>query len=126
MLRQHSWPYLSGPTCLDLLVLERERVDREIRPRIGPYGDGVPPRAARERAEGVERVLVAVLGVDGLAGAEVDRAPGDSHLLPFLAGEVHLDAVTLGIVEGFVAEARQVEIGAELAVDAREQVEIGR
>ena len=87
---------------------------------------GRPAGAARQRAEGFERVLVAVLGVDRLAGAEFDRAAGHPHLLALLAGEMHLDAMALGIVEGVVAEAVEVEIAAELAVDARQQVEVER
>ena len=37
---------------------------------------------------------------------------------------MHLDAVTLAIVEGVMAEAVEIEIGAELAVDAAQQIEI--
>src|SRR5947209_5270149 len=62
--------------------------------------------------------------MDRFAGAEIERAARDLHLLPFLAGEMHFDAMPLGIVEGMVAEACQVETAAELAVDAREQIEI--
>ena len=35
------------------------------------------------------------------------------------AGEMHLDAVALAIVEGVVLEAVELEVAAELAVDAR-------
>ena len=41
-----------------------------------------------------------------------------------LAGQMHLDAVALAVVEGVVLEACEIEIAAEFAVDAREQVEI--
>ena len=37
---------------------------------------------------------------------------------------MHLDARALAVVEGVVLEACEVEIAAELAVDARQQVEI--
>jgi hypothetical protein len=37
---------------------------------------------------------------------------------------VHLDPVTLAIVESMMVEAREIEIAIELAIDAREQVKI--
>src|SRR5712692_2013659 len=107
-----------------LLILEHQRMDRKISAGIGPHADRRPSRSARQRAEGFERVLVAVFGVDGLAGAHLDGSAGDPHLLAPLAGEVHLDAVALGIVEGMVAEACEVEVAVELAIDARQQVEV--
>ncbi len=62
--------------------------------------------------------------MDGFAGAETDRLAVDFHLLPLGAGEVHLDPVVLAIVTGVMLEGGQIEIGAELAIDARQQIEI--
>src|SRR5437016_3466226 len=62
--------------------------------------------------------------MDGLTRAEFDRAAGDLHLLALLAGEVHLDAMALGIIEGVVTETREIEVSVELAIDARKQVEV--
>ena len=64
--------------------------------------------------------------MDGFAGAEIDGFAGHPHLLTLPAGEMHFDAVTLAIVKGVMLERVEVEIAAELAVDAREQVEIER
>ena len=62
--------------------------------------------------------------MDGLTRAEFDHTARDLHLLALVAGEVHLDAVALGIIEGVVTEARQIEVSVELAIDSRKQVEV--
>src|SRR5215813_1509515 len=101
-----------------------QRVDREVALRVSPDACRRPAGAARERTEGVDRVLVAVFGVDGFAGAEFDRASGDLHLLTFAARKVHFDATALAIVESVMTERVEIEVGSELAVDARKQVEV--
>ena len=56
---------------------QRQRVDAEIRlPASVHTARRRPAGAARQRAERLDRILVAVLGVDGLAGAEVDALAG--------------------------------------------------
>ena len=97
---------------------------RNSRPHRSRPTTGVQPDPRASAPKEFERVFVAVLGVDGLAGAEFDHAARHPHLLPLLAGEMHLDAVALGIVEGVMAEACEIEVAVELAIDAREQVEI--
>src|SRR5262249_8450771 len=107
-----------------LLVVERQRMDGKIRASVRPRGNRRPSRTARQRGEGFERVFVAVLGVDGLARTEFNEPARDPRLLPLLAGEVHFDAMTLGIIEGVMAEAAKIEVGAQLTVDPRQQIEI--
>src|SRR3954469_14160395 len=99
-------------------------MDGEICARIRPRGDRLPSGPACQCREGIQCVLVAVLGVDGLAGAEFEHPACQPYLLPLLAGEMHLDAATVGIVEGMMAETCKIEVAVELAVDAREEVEI--
>src|ERR1700726_3522909 len=103
---------------------EDQGVNGKIPTGIGPGGERRPSRSARERGKRGKGVFVAVLGVNGLARAELNAAAGDAHFLALLAGEVHLDALSLGIEEGMVAEARRVESCAQLAIDASEQVEV--
>ena len=62
--------------------------------------------------------------MDRFAGAEIDRFTGHPHLLTFQAGEVHFDAMSFTIVKGVMLKHVEPEIPAELAVDARQQVEI--
>ena len=62
--------------------------------------------------------------MDRLAGPEAHDAAAHRHLLLALAHEVHLDAAEGGVVERLVTERAQVEIGAELAIDAREEVQV--
>ena len=85
---------------------------------------GDQPVPLRQRLKSLDRVFVAVLGVDGLAGAEIDRLAVDAHLLPLGAGKMHFDAVVLAIVAGVMLERGEIEIGAEFAIDARQQIEI--
>ena len=91
---------------------------------VAPNLHGRPAAAVRQRRERGECVLIAVLGVDGLAGAKGDRRAMDFHLLPLGAGEVHFDPILLAIVEGMMLERSQIEVGAEFAIDARQEIEI--
>src|SRR4030095_12979385 len=95
-----------------------ERMHREVIVLVGPGLDRPPARVAGERAERVYRVLVRVLGVDRLTGAERESVPRDAHGLVPQALEMHLDTMLRGVVEGAMAEGRQIEIAAELAVHA--------
>src|SRR5205807_8592428 len=106
-------------SCLPLSVRaktgfvdERERVHREITVGIGPHRPRRPAGTLRERRKALDRELVAVLGMDGFAGAERDGGARDSHLLAAQALQVHLDAPAFAVVERAVLEAREVEIGA--------------
>jgi hypothetical protein len=62
--------------------------------------------------------------VDGLAGGEVEGLPRDPHGLGAFADQVHLDAAQGPVVEGSVRPGGEVEVGAELPVDAGQQVAI--
>src|SRR5579884_43489 len=95
------------------LLGKHKGVDAEVAFAVGPHSVRLPPDAARERPQRVRAVLVAVLGVDGLARAEVDRLAGHPHLLSLQTGEVHLDAVALAIVEGMVFEAFEPKVRAK-------------
>src|SRR6185436_16270692 len=97
-------------------LVEREGLDEEIFVRICPRPCGQPAYATRKRAEGFDAVFVTALGID--------RFTGYPHLLTFQAGEVHLDTVSFTIVKCVVLEHVELEIAAELAIDAREQVKI--
>src|ERR1700728_1973462 len=83
---------------------------------VSPGRQRRPAAAVRERLEGVDRVFVTVLGVDRFPGTEFDGNAAQPDLLPSGAGEVHFDAVVL--------ERCKIEIGAELAIDAGEQVQV--
>src|SRR5689334_13035863 len=91
---------------------------------VGPDVHRRPAGALRERLKTLDRVLITVLGMDGLAEAETDRLAIHADLLSLQAGEVHLDAIAGAVVARMVLERGQIEIAAELAVDAGEQVEI--
>ena len=52
------------------------------------------------------------------------HSPQHLDALALEAGQMHLDARALAVEEGVMLEAAEVEVGAELAVDARQQIEI--
>src|SRR3954468_23092694 len=99
-------------------------MNAEIIVRVGPDRRRRPAGAARQRAERLDRIFVAVLGVDGLAGAEVDALAAHLDALALQTRQMHLDARTLAVEERVMLEAGQIELGAELAVDARQQIAI--
>src|SRR5262245_63563803 len=114
----------ASPARRARFVRTAQRTDGKMLVRIGPPGRHGPAGAAGQRGERFDRVLVAVLGVDRLAGPELDGLAADLHLLAPDAGEMHLDARALAVEEGVMLEAFEIEIGAELAVDPRQDVEI--
>src|SRR5215207_10733903 len=99
-------------------------MDAEIIVGVGPYRRRRPAHSARQRAKRVDRIFVAVFGVDGFAGAELDALAAYLDALALEARQVHLDARTVAVKEGMMLEAGRIELGAELAIDARQQVEI--
>ena len=48
-------------------------MNTEILCRIGPNRQRHPARATRQRAEGLDRIFITVLGVNGLSRAKLDR-----------------------------------------------------
>ena len=62
--------------------------------------------------------------MDRFAGVEGEAVRADVHRLPGERYQVHLDAARSGVVEGIVREAPQVEVSAQLAIDAPEQVQV--
>src|SRR5581483_7967110 len=99
-------------------------VNRKILLLVDPHRQRLPAGAAGKRNERVRRILVAVLGVDRLAGAEIDHLARDPHLLPLDARKMHLDTMPLAIVEGMMFEARRIELAAELAIYPVQEIEI--
>ena len=83
-------------------------------------------RPCRELPEAVERVLVGILGVDGLARCEMEAVLSQRDVLCPHRYEVHLDPALGRVVEGVVAPAFQVEVRSQLAVDARKKIQIER
>ena len=57
---------------------------------------------------------------------ELEVRRRDADVLPAAADQVHLDARLVGVPDGAVDEAVEVEVAAELAVDADEQVAVER
>src|SRR6516165_12034938 len=88
-----------------LLLLEPQHMHGKSAAGVRPRSERAPARAARQRQKRFNRVFVAVLGVDRLAETEVDHPPRHLDFLTLLAGEVHLDAMALCIIEGVMTES---------------------
>src|SRR2546423_14272043 len=93
-----------------------EILDVEVALLVGPGLPGSPPRSLRLGREGVRGVFVAVLGDQALAGLEGDDFSGDRHCLRRHADEVRLDAARSRQPNGFVAEAPQLKVRTQIAV----------
>src|SRR5262245_35562292 len=83
-----------------------------------------PAGTAREGAERFERELVAVFGMDRLAGTEVEGFSGNVYFLTLAARQIDFDATAFAVVAGVVLERGQVKIRAKLAVDAGLKIKI--
>src|SRR6478735_7482042 len=108
----------------EALALQRQDMDAEIIVGVGPYCRRSPARAARQRTKRVDRIFIAVLGVDGFAGAKLDALAAHLDALALEARQVHLDARTVAVKKGMMLEAGRIEFGVEFAIDACQQIEI--
>src|SRR5580704_7770198 len=91
---------------------------------VGPRFQRQPAAALGQGAERLDRVFVAVLGVNGFAGTKLDRRVTHSDGLSLRAGKMHFDAAAFAVVEGVMLKGIEIEISAKLAIDTREQVEV--
>src|SRR4051812_2323975 len=101
--------------------------DREEPLRVGPYSRGFAETGGRcQPRESLERVFVGKLGDDFFAVAEAKFPAADADSLFAFAHEVHLDAAFALIINRAMFPALYVEVRAELAICADEQVQIER
>src|SRR6185295_201620 len=80
----------------------------------------------RESGESFGRVFVAVFGMDGFAAFEFEGFSIYRNLLLLAANEMHFDALALRLVKCAMCELAQIEVGAKLAIDTSQQIEIER
>src|SRR5436853_105158 len=98
------------------------------RARIGalpPLLDA-PAGLGGQAREAGKRELVGVLRVQGLARGEAEGAPRHMDRLVLQADEVHLDVALGGVPSGAMGEGLKIEVAAEFAVDALQQVQVER
>src|SRR5689334_539174 len=79
-----------GRPSLDRTLLEVMNV--EVTPLVGPECLALPARRAGHGCEGLERVLVAMLGHESFALGERNRLRADGDFLGTLADEPHFHA----------------------------------
>src|SRR5471030_365437 len=94
--------------------------------RVDPGLLGLETGAVRHGPEILDAVFAGNLREDGFVLAETHALAADIHELRGEAFEVHLDPALVLVVKGLVAKAPQLEISAQLAVDACEQIEVER
>src|SRR5688572_27857333 len=82
------------------------------------------PCRSRQLLQVVQRVLVRVLCPNGFPLREFKLALGYGYVLILLRYELHLHAAVDRIVEGMMPELTGLKIGAQLAVDPLEQVQV--
>src|SRR5262245_44013726 len=115
---------LLGSSCAYIASDRREHVHAETPFGIEPLLDQPEVRGAPQVVDLLERVLVGVLGVDHLAGRQRDleRERVDAEALRALADQVHAYAPQGLVVDRAMIECIEVEVAAQLAIDAREDV----
>src|SRR5262245_29291133 len=105
-------------------ISDRQIMDCEALIRIRPMKTRHVSGSAGQFLELCDRILVGILGVYRFAGAKIEDMSCHCRPLVMHADEVHLDASEGRIVEGMMAKGVNVEVGAELAIDAHEQIEV--
>src|SRR5690606_23643487 len=101
-------------------------------PRVGPDPPEAKPGALGDRLEFRDLVLVAAFGDDRFALIEREReptaSPGTAHVdvLRTSTHEPHFDPAVSLVVRRMVLEGAGIEIGAELAVQTNEHVQVER
>src|SRR2546428_3011976 len=125
-MTSRAYDRFHGIDPLDRPVLGAKGMDGEVILCVHERGGGGPAGAAGVAAERLDGVFVAVLGVNALAAAEIERLAAGANPLPRQADEMHLDAALFGIVAGAMAESGGVELAPQLPIDAREQGEGAR
>ena len=93
---------------------------------VEPAADGLPAGPGRDRAEGLGLVLVGAVGVDALARREADRPAAEAAGGRPPGHQVGLDAGRVVEHAGLVPEVGGVQLAAELASDADEEVAVER
>ena len=94
--------------------------------RIGPHLLTAVTGPRRHSGKVALGMLVGVFGTDALALCKRKSVAVDHDLLRPAADEILLDAAfPLGVLR-FVTKAAYVELSAQLALDARQQIEIDR
>ena len=92
--------------------------------RIGPDSRHPKTDGPGECGEPLDRVLVGVFGDDLLAAFEMKDALTEVNGLRLFAEKMHFDARLLLIVDRAVLPLAEIEIRAELAIGANEEVEV--
>src|SRR2546422_5590792 len=118
-MTSRAYDRFHGIDPLDRPVLGAKGMDGEVILCVHERGGAGPAGAAGVAAERLDGVFVAVLGVNALAAAEIERLAAGANPLPRQADEMHLDAALFGIVAGAMAESGGVELAAQLVVDSR-------
>src|SRR6476661_336052 len=101
-----------------------EIVNGEQRLRINPVVARIEASASRELLKLFDRVLVRIFRMYGFARSEPKRASIDMNLLIASADEMHFDASRMLIIMGAMLVLIDIEIRAELTIDAGQEVQI--
>lgn len=62
--------------------------------------------------------------MDRLAVPEIEAMPIDSYPLVLAADQVHLNTPNFLVIKGMMGKRRRIEIGTQLTIDARQEIEI--
>src|SRR5262249_50336031 len=101
-----------------------QRVHTEHGLVVRPNPSRLPVGRSRQGLELGDWIFIGILRVDAPAGLKGKTLALDGDALIFLTDQVHLDAAMSGIVNRFVPEGAKIEITAQFAIDARQQIEV--
>ena len=97
---------------------------RKIIPLVCPKLLPRQPGFVSQLCKSINRVFVRVFGEDRLACEKLEGMRSDLNRLPALTDKTQIDAMMVLIVKCPMRESLHAEIGAQLAIDSREQIQI--
>src|SRR5437879_61496 len=111
----------SSPAMVSVLTAFQP-VDAEQPLFVGPDRAGIETGAAGHLAEGLDGVFVAVLGMHRLTDREIETLAAQRHALALEADQIHFDAVGAWVVRRVMRKGIGIEVRAQLAIGARQEV----
>src|SRR5215831_9644032 len=113
----------AGASTRHALLCSCHKVENTKQPRlVGPHANKVESSFGSKRSKLVWRIFIRILGDDFFPATEMELVFIEMYELVGFADEMHFDPAGVGIVDCPVPPLIQIEVCAQFAVDAPQQI----